>query len=62
MLDFEFCINTGNAKAVCCRQPTYGVHEEHIMTEHIAQLEITNYIRECNRSWCALLLLVTKPY
>ena len=22
MLDFEFCIDTGNAKAVCCRQLT----------------------------------------
>ena len=42
MPDFEFFIDTGNVKAVCYRQPTYGVHEEHIMTEHITQLEINN--------------------
>ena len=33
MLDFEFCINNGNAKAICCHQPKYGVHEAKIMSK-----------------------------
>ena len=38
MLDFEFVIDTGDAKAVCYRQPTYGVYEANIMVDYISQL------------------------
>ena len=41
MLDFKLCIDTGDAKAVCCRQSVYGIHEGKFMTDHIFQLEIT---------------------
>ena len=61
MLDFEFFIDTGDAKAVCCRQPTYGVHEAKIMIKHITQLEDNNWIRDCTRPWGALLFLFSKP-
>ena len=36
MFDFEFCIDTGRAKAVCCRQSVYCIHEGKIMTEQIS--------------------------
>ena len=39
MLDSEFCIDTGNAKTICCRQPKYGVHETKIMSKQIYLLE-----------------------
>ena len=35
MFDFEFCLDTGDSKPVCCRQPAYGVHERKIMNAHI---------------------------
>ena len=62
MLDFEFCINTGNAKAICCHQPKYGVHEEKIMSKQISDLEHNNWIRDCTRPWGALILLAAKPH
>ena len=39
MPDFEFCIDTENAKAICCCQPKYGVHEANIMSKQISDLE-----------------------
>ena len=30
MLDFEFCIDIGNIKTICSRQPKYGVHKAKI--------------------------------
>ena len=62
MLDFEFCINTGNAKAICCHQPKYGVHEEKIMSKQISDLEHNNWIRDYTRPWGALILLAAKPH
>ena len=62
MLDFEFCIDTGYAKAFYCRQPTYGVHEENIIPWHISQLENNNLIRNYTGPWGDLLLLITKPH
>ena len=61
MLNFEFFIDTGDAKDVCCRQPTYGVREAKNMIKHITQLEDNNWIRDCTRPWGALLLLFSKP-
>ena len=57
MLDFEFCIDTGNAKTTCCRQPKYGVHEGKIMSKNISNLEHNNWIRDCTGPWGALILL-----
>ena len=62
MLDFEFCIDTGDAKPTCCRQPKYGVHEGKIMSKQISDLENNNWIRDCTGPWGALLLLAAKPH
>ena len=56
MLDFEIYIDIGDAKAVFCHQPTYGVHEAKIMSRHISQLENNNWIRDCARPWDMVLL------
>ena len=37
MFDFEFCLDTGDSKAVCCRQLVYGIHDQNIMKTHIQQ-------------------------
>ena len=39
ILDFDFGIDTRDAKAVCYCQPAYGVCETKIVIEHITQLE-----------------------
>ena len=60
MLGFEFCIDTRDTKAVCYRQPTYGVHEANIMSDHISQIETNSWIRDCAEPWGILFLLATK--
>ena len=47
MLDSEFCIDNGKAKATCCHQPKYGVHEVKIMSKQSSNLEHNNWIRDC---------------
>lgn len=39
MFDFEFCIDTGDSKLVCCRRPVYDIHEWKIMNKHFQILE-----------------------
>ena len=62
ILDFEFCIGTRNSKAICCRQPKYGVHEAKIMSKQISDLEHNKWIRDCTGPWGALLLLAAKAH
>ena len=61
ILEFEFCLNTGNSPLVCCRQPVYGFHENKIMTKQIADLEANGLITNCEGSWGSLLLLTANP-
>ena len=62
MLDFEFCIDTGNSPPVCCRQPVYGFHESKIMNKLIDALENSGLIRDCEGALGSLLLLAAKPH
>lgn len=62
MLDFEFCLDTGNSPTVCCRQLLYGFHESKIMTAQIADLEANGIITDCEGAWSSLLLLAAKPH
>ena len=52
MFDFKFCIDTGDSKPVCCRQPSYGIHERKIMDKHIQILV----------PWDSIILLAPKPH
>ena len=51
MLDFKFCIDTGNSPPVCCRQLVYGFHESKIMNTLIAALEASDLIIDCKGAW-----------
>ena len=62
MLDFEFCIDTGNFKVTCSRQPTNGIYERKITTEHISQLKNNHWIRDRAGYWGDLLLLAAEPH
>ena len=61
VLDFEFCIDTGNSPPVYCRQPKYGYHERKIMNTHIQALDASGLITDCTGPWGSLLLLAQNP-
>ena len=60
MFDFEFCIDTGDFKPVCYRQPSYGIHERKIMDKHIHILETKDWICDYEGPWGSLILLAPK--
>jgi len=39
VIDFAFCVDTGDSPPVCCHQPSYDLHEGKIMKQHIKALE-----------------------
>ena len=50
ILDYEFTIDTGSSPLICCRNPTYGPHEEPIIMEQISSLLDNDWIVECGGS------------
>ena len=62
IFDFDFCLDTGDSKPVCYRQPSYGIHEREIMNAHIQIFEDSDWIFDCEGAWGFLLLLVPKPH
>ena len=38
ILNYEFSIDTGTAKPVCCKKSRYGPHESKIIMEHVKTL------------------------
>ena len=62
MFDFEFCINTGDSKPICCRQSSYGTHECKIMDKNILVPETNDCICDCEGHWGSLILLSPKPH
>ena len=62
MFDLKFCLDTGDSKSVCCRQPSYGIHERKIMNTHIQILEDNDWICDYEGSWGSLLLLAPIPH
>ena len=62
MLDFEFCIVTGNLPLMRCRQPVYEFYQRKNLNKFIDDLENSNPIRKCEGAWGSLLLLAAKPH
>ena len=62
IFDFDFCLDTGDSKSVCYRQPPYGIHERKIINAYIQILEDNDWIYDCEGTWGSLLLLAPKPY
>ena len=62
MFDLEFCLDTGDSKPLCCRQPSYGIHERKIMNAHIQIIEDNDWICNCEGALGSLLLVVPKPH
>ena len=62
MFDFEFCINTGDSKPICCRQSSYGTHECKIMDKNILVLEANDWICDYEGPCGSLINLAPKPH
>ena len=62
MIDFDFCLDTGDSKPVCCRQSSHGIHERKIMNTHIQILEDNVWICDCEGDWGSLLILASKSH
>lgn len=62
ILGFEFCIDTGGAAPICCRQPCYGPHESKIIQQQVDALLADGLIRECKGPWGSSIVLAPKPH
>ena len=47
ILGYEYKIDTGTSKGVCCRPPSYGHYEGGIIMKHVKALLHNEWIREC---------------
>ena len=66
VLHFEFTVDTGTSKPVCCPQPRYGIYERVIMQEHLDTLIHNDWIEPATGPWGSMNLaagncVVLKP-
>ena len=62
IIGYKFGIDTGTAKPVCCKKPTYGFYESKIIMEQIMELLKNGWIRLCWGPWGSLIVLAAKPH
>ena len=64
VLDYEFCIDTGDAKPVACRPPRYGIHESQIIDEQLTDLLARGWISRFPQltGWLSMIVLAPKPH
>ena len=55
ILGYEFGIDTGGSKPVCCKKPSYGPYESKVIMEQVTQLLHNNWIKKCGGAWVAWL-------
>ena len=62
ILEYEFSIDTGKSKPVCCRSRQYGPHESSIMMTQIKALLDNDWIEEIQGPWGSIIVLAPKPH
>ena len=62
IIGYEFGIDTGDAKPVCCAKPQYGYHESAIIMEQVLALLKNSWIEECEGPWGSMVVLAPKPH
>ena len=62
IIGYEFGIDTGNAKPVCCRKPSYGPYEAEIIMTFVRQLINNIWISRCRGPWGSQIVLAQKPH
>ena len=62
VLHFEFTVDTGTSKPVCCPQPRYGIFERVIMQEQLDTLIHNDWIEPASGPWGSMIVLAPKPH
>ena len=62
ILGYEFVIDTGGAKPVCCKKTSYGPYESKVIMEQVNQLLHNNWIKRCGGSWGSMVVLAQKRH
>ena len=62
IIGYEFGVDTGASKPVCCRVRQYGHHESRIMMEQIEALLKNDWIEEAQGAWGSMIVLAPKPH
>jgi hypothetical protein len=58
---FEFNIDTGKVKPICCKQPQYGPHESRVIVALVEKLEKKGIIEDDEGPWGSPIVLASKP-
>ena len=61
ILGYEFSIDTGAHKPVCCKPPRYGPHESVVMRQLLDALEEKKVIEDDSGPYGAMIVLAAKP-
>ena len=62
ILRYEFSIDTGGAKYIYSRKPSYGLYESKILMAQFVQLLDNGWIEKCVGPWGIMVVLVQKPH
>ena len=62
ILVYDFLIDTGSAKLVCCRKPRYGPYESKTILQQIKALFENDWIERCEGPWESSIVLAAKPH
>ena len=62
ILEYEFAIDTGTAKPVCCKKPRYGPYESQVMMKHLQALLKNDWVERCEGPWGSSIVLAAKPH
>ena len=63
ILDYEFTVDTGAAKPICCKTPSYGHYKSNNIMTQVEQLLDNDWITECKQgSWGSMIVLAPKPH
>jgi hypothetical protein len=58
---FEFTIDTGTSKPICCKVPRYGPHESRVMDRLVKMLESKGLVENDEGPYGAIIVLASKP-
>ena len=62
IIGYEFAINTGSSKPVCCKKPNYVPYESEIIMKQIVSLLKNDWIEKCAGPWGSMIVLAENPH
>ena len=62
LLGYQFGIDTGGAKPVCCKKPSYGTYESKVIMTQVNLLLGNKWIERCEGPWGLIIALAKKTH